>query len=50
MQHYSFPTRLLDISSNPLAALYFACEIERDDKGKEKDIDGEVILFYIKKN
>ncbi|UOH74333.1 FRG domain-containing protein [Acinetobacter schindleri] len=50
MQHYSFPTRLLDISSNPLAALYFACEIEKDDKGKEKDIDGEVILFYIKKS
>lgn len=26
MQHYSMPTRLLDISSNPLTALYFAAE------------------------
>lgn len=38
MQHYSLPTRLLDISSNPLIALYFACKSHPND-------DGEVIVF-----
>lgn len=40
MQHYDVPTRILDITTNALVALYFACE-GNDDK------DGEVLIFDI---
>jgi hypothetical protein len=38
MQHYGLPTRLLDVTENPLIALYFACE-------KDPSEDGEVIIL-----
>lgn len=40
MQHYGLPTRLLDVTSNPLVALFFACETHQNN-----DEDGEVIVF-----
>ncbi|NOU19822.1 MAG: FRG domain-containing protein [Bacteroidales bacterium] len=43
MQHYGIPTRILDITTNPLVALYFACN-ELADKA-----DGEVLVFKIPK-
>jgi hypothetical protein len=45
MQHYEIPTRLMDISRNPLAGLFFSCYSGGVETASEKD--GRVFVFSI---
>lgn len=46
MQHHQLPTRLLDLTSNPLVALYFAVERSDGSTNKNTDlIDGKIFPF-----
>lgn len=45
VQHYGGPTRLLDVSFNPLVALWFAVEQKFQDGKPKADTDGRIFVF-----
>lgn len=43
-QHHGLPTELLDITENPIVALYFACETEMDSNGMIYAIENDSFI------
>ena len=36
LQHYDVPTRLIDVTSNPMTALWFACQANQRDSARQR--------------
>lgn len=48
MQHYTYPTRLLDLTTNPLVALWFACsDYSRYTPKNRTDEDGYFFIIAV---
>lgn len=48
LQHFGVPTRLIDVTSNPMTALWFACRLsERKDNSKNNSRSGVLIALNI---
>lgn len=46
IQHYGWPSRLMDVTSNPLVALYMACNtIYSKDDPNQQDF-GEIVIYF----
>ena len=41
LQHFGIPTRMMDVTSSALVALYFACQ----ESNRNRKADGEIIVF-----
>jgi len=48
MQHYDIPTRLIDLTFNPMVALFFACGGYDSHPVENNSHDGEVLVFFCK--
>lgn len=46
MQHYGYPTRLVDFTENPLVALYFACQPNDNSDGRVIVNEGYLDLHF----